>query len=76
MEDFVIITIKNFSHTQNYRIARIWEALYFLVCLFFAIHMYNSKLVTNSLIIVGAHLTKKKKDIILLGAMIDLIHSL
>ena len=49
----------------------------FLVCLFFSLHMYNSKLVTNSQIIVGAHLMKKKeKDIRLLGAMIDLIHSL
>ena len=44
---------------------------------FFSLHMYNSKLVTNSQIIVGAHLMKKKeKDIRLLGAMIDLIHSL
>ena len=40
-----------------------------------------SKLVTNNLIIVDVHLTKKKKqnktkDIRLLGAMIDLNHSL
>ena len=52
----------------------------FLLCLFFfSLYMYNSKLVTNGLIIVGAHLTgkkEKKKDIRLLGAMIDLIHSL
>ena len=33
----------------------------FLVCLFFSLHMYNSKLVTNSQIIVGAHLMKKKR---------------
>ena len=32
----------------------------FLVCLFFSLHMYNSKLVTDSQIIAGVHLMKKK----------------
>ena len=42
-------------------IGGIWKVVYFLVCLFFFLHMYNSNI--NSLIIVGAHLKKKKKSI-------------
>ena len=78
MEDFVIMNIKNFSHAQNCQNCKNIENFYVsLVCLFFCLHMYNSKLVTNRLIIVGVHLMKKerKKDIRLLGAMIDLIRS-
>ena len=61
MKDFVIMTIKNFSHTQTIKLQE-YEKLYifWFVC-FFSLRMYNRKLVTSSLIIVGAHLTKKKK---------------
>ena len=44
----------------------------------FILHMYSSKLEIDNLIIVGAHLTKKKKKIKrkILDAMIDLINFL
>ena len=41
-------------------IGGIWKVLYFLVCLFFFLHMYNSNI--NSLIIVRTYLMKKEKQ--------------
>ena len=53
MEDFVIISVKNFSYAQNYQNWKDVESF-----MFFSLYMYTNN--TNSLIIVGAHLTKKK----------------
>ena len=44
---------------KTIKIERMWKVLCFLVCLFFSVYIYNSN--TNSLIIVGVHLIKKKK---------------
>ena len=62
MEDFVIVIVKKFSYAQNYYNWNDMEVLCFLVfgfwfLVFSPLHMYNSN--TDSLIIVGAHLTKK-----------------
>ena len=57
MEDFVIISVKNFSYAQNYQNWKDVESF-----MFFSLYMYTNN--TNSLIIVGAQLTKtnqKKK---------------
>ena len=51
MEDFVIISVKNFSYAQNYQNWKDVESF-----MFFSLYMYTNN--TNSLIIVGAHLTK------------------
>ena len=57
MEDFVIISVKNFSYAQNYQNWKDVESF-----MFFSLYMYTNN--TNSLIIVGAHLTKtnQKKE--------------
>ena len=59
MEDFVIMSVKNFSFAQNYQNWKDVESF-----MFFSLYMYTNN--TNSLIIVGAHLTKtnqkKKKN--------------
>ena len=59
MEDFVIMTIKNFSYVQNCQNCKNMESYIFFwfVCFFL---FTCSKLVTNNLIIVDVHLTKKK----------------
>ena len=61
MEDFVIIIVKKkLVMLKTIRIGMIWKfcVFWFLVFGFFSpLHMYNSN--TDSLIIVGAHLTKK-----------------
>ena len=44
---------------KTIRIWKMWKVLCFLVCLFFSLYMYTNN--TNSLIIVGATLTKKKQ---------------
>ena len=54
MEDFVIMSVKNFSYAQNYQNWKDVESF-----MFFSLYMYTNN--TNSLIIVGAHLTRKKK---------------
>ena len=54
MEDFVIMSVKNFSYAQNYQNWKDVETF-----MFFSLYMYTNN--TNSSIIVGAHLTKKKK---------------
>ena len=54
MEDFVIISVKNFSYAQNYQNWKDVESF-----MFFSLYMYTNN--TNSLIIVGATLTKKKQ---------------
>ena len=59
MKDFIIMTITNFSHAQNYQIWKDMKSLSFLFFLFFPPHMYNSN--TNSLIIEGAHLANKNE---------------
>ena len=51
MEDFVIMSVKNFSFAQNYQNWKDVESF-----MFFSLYMYTNN--TNSLIIVGAHLTK------------------
>ena len=57
------------------RIGKMWKVLCFLVCLFFSLYMYTNN--TNSLIIVGAALTKKNKGhYIQFVSFIDLIDSL
>ena len=57
MEDFVIISVKNFSYAQNYQNWKIWKFLCFWF-MFFSFYLHTNN--TNSLTIVGAHLTEKK----------------
>ena len=56
MEDFVIMSVKNFSHVQNYYNWKDMESLFVPPP---PSHMYNSN--TNNLIMVGAYLMKKVK---------------
>ena len=71
MEDFVNIIVKNFTQAQN---RQNWEDMksfmFFGVFVFFP---FTCIMVTNSLIIVGAHLMKnnqkKKKKQRVLGAI-------
>ena len=59
MEDFVNITVKNFTQAQN---RQNWEDMksfmFFGVFVFFP---FTCIMVTNSLIIVGAHLMKNNQ---------------
>ena len=73
MEDFVIMSIKNFSHAQNYQNWKDMESFIFFGILFFSFYMYTNN--TSSLIIVGAHLAGKKGYYVQFVSLIDLIHS-
>ena len=59
MEDFVIMSVKNFSYAQNYQNWKDMESFMFFGFMFFSFYMYTNN--TNSLIIVGAHLAGGKK---------------
>ena len=58
MEDFFIMSVKNFSYAQNYQNWKDMESFMFFGFLFSSFYMYTNN--TNSLIIIGAYLTEKK----------------
>ena len=67
------MSVKNFSHAQNYQNLEGYEKFY-VFWFFSPLYMYNSN--TNSLIIVGSHLTKKERVLLQFVSLIDLINSL
>ena len=63
MKDFVIMSVKNFSYAQNYHNWKYMESFMFLFFGLFVFFLYLYTYNTNSLLMVGAHLMKKKGGI-------------